>query len=128
MHEISENSDFRNISRGCDRSLAEGISPEPLKTDFWVFKPLRILLGTRTLPGKLTSQAQEVHLSVPFLITHFCELFFLMPSPIKVRITFCTFAGPANKVYELGFNPTQYCLWGLTPAVSFILFFFRPKT
>ena len=51
-----------------------------------------------------------------------------MPSPKRVRITFCTLAGLANKVYELGFYPTQYCLWGFTPAVSFILLFFRPKT
>ena len=71
MQEISEFSDFRDISRGCDRFLAEGISPAPLKTDYLVFEPPSILLGASLVPGKLTSQAQEVHLQVPFLIAHF---------------------------------------------------------
>ena len=71
MLEISDFSDFRDISRGCGRFLAEGFCPEPLKTDYLVFEPPSILLGCSLVPGKLTSQAAEVHLQVPFLISHF---------------------------------------------------------
>ena len=71
MQEISEISDFQDISRGCDRFYVEGMSPAPLKTDYLVFEPPSILLGCSLVPGKLTSQAAEVHLQMPFLISHF---------------------------------------------------------
>ena len=71
MLEISDFPDFRDISRGCGRFLAEGICPEPLKTDYIVFEHPRILLGALNTPGKLTSQGAEVHLQVPFLNAHF---------------------------------------------------------
>ena len=62
MQEISENSDFRDIPRGCGRFSAEGISPAPLKTDYLVFESPSILLGSSLVSGKLISQTQEVHL------------------------------------------------------------------